>query len=110
MSTENVSEITNPSTLSLSVAPLPEEKSAAPGLCDAAVSKAGSDEVILHVRFHPDSRVWEIAERPDTLDRDQWFKLLSARFGSRFQTRAGARGFFRISRTELESAKALRPH
>jgi hypothetical protein len=111
MSTTNASEnAVSAVTLTLAVAPSPQEKAEAPGLCDAAVSAAGSDDVILHVRFHPDSRVWEIAERPDTLDKEQWFKLLCARFGSKFQTRAGGRGFFRISRVELESSKAHRPH
>ena len=95
-------------TLSLTVAPAPEERPVAPGLCDAAVPV--SDEVIIHVRFHPDSRVWEIAECPNALDKEQWFKLLCTRLGSKFQTRAGGRGFFRITRAELESAKALRPH
>jgi hypothetical protein len=111
MSTTNASEKSEiVATLTLAVAPLPQEKAQAPGLCDAAVAARGSEDVIIHVRFHPDSRVWEIAERPDALDKEQWFKLLCARFGSNYQTRAGGRGFFRISRVELESAKAHRPH
>ena len=111
MSTTNASKQNETATtLSLTIAPLPEEKSSAPGLCDAAVSTAAHDEVIIHVRFHPDSRVWEIAERPEELDKEQWFTLLCARFGSKYQTRAGGRGFFRISRIELVSAKAHRPH
>ncbi|BDV40204.1 hypothetical protein [Methylocystis bryophila] len=97
-------------TVSLTIAPPPEEKVAAPGLCDAAVAAPVADEVILHVRFHPDARVWDIAECPNALDKEQWFKVLCARFGSKYQTRAGGRGFFRISRIELESAKAFRPH
>ena len=95
-------------TLPTTVAPSFEERAAAPGLCDAAVTARGSDDVILHVRFHPDSRVWEIAECPASFDREQWFKLLCARIGSKYQTRAGGRGFFRASRLELESAKAPR--
>jgi hypothetical protein len=111
MSTTNPLENTeSAATLSLTIAPAPADKVAAPGLCDAAVAAPLSDEVIIHVRFHPDSRVWEIAECPNALDKEQWFKLLCARFGSKFQTRAGGRGFFRIARLELESAKALRPH
>ena len=111
MSTTNAREDAGiAATFALTVAPPPPEKAEAPGLCDAAVSAAGSDDVIIHVRFHPDSRVWEIAERPATLDEEQWFKLLCARFGSKFQTRLGGRGLFRISRAELESAKAPRPH
>ena len=93
-------------TLSLTIAPAPEEKVAAPGLCDAAVPAPGTQDVILHVRFHPDARVWEIAERPQDLDKEEWFKVLCARFGSKYETRAGGRGFFRLSRAELEAAKA----
>ncbi|MGA9601226.1 MAG: hypothetical protein WBS22_13415 [Methylocystis sp.] len=111
MSTTEASENAEiAATLTLTVAPPPQEKAEAPGLCDAAIAATGSDDVILHVRFHPDSRIWEIAERPASLDKEQWLKLLCARFGSKFQTRVGGRGFFRISRVELESAKAPRPH
>jgi len=97
-------------TLSVMVAPTLDEKAAAPGLYDAAVSAPATDDVIIHVRFHPDSRVWEIAERPAALDKEQWFKLLCARFGAKYQTRAGGRGFFRISKVELEAAQTPRPH
>lgn len=76
----------------------------------AAVSLPASNLVIIHARFWPDSRVWEIAECPDGLTKDEWFKLLCARVGDRYETRAGGRGFFRISRGELEALKALTSH
>lgn len=82
------------------------EESARP--YDAALPLGASEEVILHVRFRPDSHVWEIAERPDGLDREEWFKLLYARASDRYETRAGGRGFFRLSRMELESIKTLK--
>ena len=110
MSTTNALENTEPATLSLTIAPATEDKAAAPGLCDAAVAAPVAHEVIIHVRFYPDSRVWEIAECPNALDKEQWFKLLCARFGSKYQTRVGGRGFFRISKVELEAAKAPRLH
>ena len=97
-------------SLSLTIAPALEEKPHVPGLCEAAVAAAGTAEVIIHVRFHPDARVWDIAERPESVDKEQWFKRLCACFGSKYQSRAGGRGFFRLTRAELESAKALRAH
>lgn len=93
----------------LALNPVSEPAEAPPGLCDAAVSSAVSGEVLIHVRFRPDARVWEIAERPEGLDNEQWFKVLCERFGIKYQTRAGGRGFFRLTRIELEAAKAFRP-
>ncbi|MGE0195165.1 MAG: hypothetical protein AB7F41_04010 [Methylocystis sp.] len=74
------------------------------------MSLPASNSVIIHARFWPDARVWEIAECPDGLTKDEWFKLLCARVGDRYQTRAGGRGFFRISRGELDELKSLTPH
>jgi hypothetical protein len=64
--------------------------------------------VLIHVRFRPDGQVWEIAECPAGLDKNEWFKRLCARAGDRFQTRCGARGLFRLSLAQLEALKA--PH
>lgn len=95
-----------------SVPPTPlrtvSEIDAAAKLRDATDLVAASDVVIIHVRFHADSRIWEISERPDQIDREQWFKLLCAHVGDKFQTRAGGRGFFRLSRTQLELLKTLK--
>jgi hypothetical protein len=77
-----------------------EEDAATPATTTAAA------EVILHVRFRPDAHVWEIAERPEGLDKEEWYRLLCARAGDRYQTRIGGRGFFRLSRAELDSLKA----
>lgn len=82
---------------------------AGPNAYENAVATV-ADEVLLHVRFWPDTRVWEIAERPDHLDKEQWFKLLTARAGSRYYTRANSRGFFRLTRVELEALKAKNPN
>lgn len=72
------------------------------------VSSAPAEEVaMVLVRFHPDSRIWEIGERPESLDKEEWYKLLCERAGDKYQTRAGGRGFFRIPRAELEALKAL---
>ncbi|KAF2990359.1 hypothetical protein OGR47_14410 [Methylocystis sp. MJC1] len=62
--------------------------------------------VLIHVRFRPDGNVWEIAECPDFMDKDEWFKRLCARAGDKFQARCGARGLFRLSLAQLEALKA----
>ena len=112
MSTTNPLERNAPEAkLSIpAVAAAADEMIAARGPCDAAVGAPESEDVLILVRFYPDSRVWEIAERPESLDKEQWFKLLCARVGGKYQARAGGRGFFRVSRTELEALKTLRPH
>jgi hypothetical protein len=66
--------------------------------------------VLIHVRFRPDGQVWEIAECPAGLDKEQWFKRLCARAGDKFQTRCGARGLFRLSLAQLEALKAPQLH
>lgn len=82
---------------------------AGPDAYENAVATS-ADEVMLHVRFWPDTRVWEIAERPDHLDKEQWFKLLVSRAANKYYTRANSRGFFRLSRLELEALKARNPN
>lgn len=76
---------------------------------DVAVAAALDDNVIIHIRFRPDTTVWEIGECPDHLDKEEWFKLLCKRLGSTYATRAGGRGFFRLTRVELEALKARNP-
>jgi hypothetical protein len=76
---------------------------------DAAVHLPAS-KVILHVRFWPDATIWEIAERPSTMTKEEWFAVLCARVGERYETRAGGRGFFRMSSFELDSIKAQSTH
>lgn len=73
---------------------------------DAGVPLPASKAVIIHVRFWPDASIWEIAERPSSLTKEEWFNALCARFGGKYQTRAGGRGFFQISSTELGWLKA----
>jgi len=76
-------------------------------LAPAAVAQtAPVDLVQINVRFHPNATIWEIGERPQSLDREQWFAALCARVGDKYRTRAGGRGFFRVPREELEALKA----
>ena len=97
-------------SLSLTIAQALEEKPHVPALCEAAVAAPGTAEVILHVRFHPDARVWNIAERPESIDKEQWFKRLCACFGSKYQA-VRVDGASSVSREpSSNSAKALRAH
>ena len=63
--------------------------------------------VVLHVRFSPDSSIAHIDERPAELSNFEWFARLCANVGHKYQARAGGRGFFRLSRVELEALKVL---
>jgi hypothetical protein len=75
---------------------------------EEAIPLPGSKGVIIHARFWPDSSVWEIAERPSTLNKDEWFSRLATLFGDKYEPRAGGRGFFKISSAELAAAKSGR--
>jgi hypothetical protein len=66
--------------------------------------------VLIHVRFRPDGTVWEIAECPEGLAKDEWFKKLCARVGDKYQARCGGRGMFRISLAQLEALRAPKAH
>jgi hypothetical protein len=73
---------------------------------ESGVASVVGDEVVLHVRFRPDTTVWEIDECPSHLSKQEWFNLLCRRIADRFASRAGGRGDFRMSRTQLEALKA----
>jgi hypothetical protein len=64
-------------------------------------------EVVIHARFAPNGTVVEIGERPAALDPQDWFNILSDKAGTHYQTYAGGRGVFRLSRQELDSIKGL---
>ncbi|WP_198290186.1 hypothetical protein [Methylosinus sp. LW4] len=77
---------------------------------DASVATAVGDTVIIMVRFRPDTTVWEINGLPAHLDKQAWFTLLCKRAGSKFETRAGGRGYFRLTRAEYEAIAARNPN
>src|SRR5271157_5644540 len=81
------------------VVSLTEAKSALP----AGRGEAKCDEVLIHVRFHPDAEVNTIDQCPDHLHRQDWFFRL--RYGAplNYQTFAGGRGFFRLQRSCFET-------
>ncbi len=64
------------------------------------------DKVIIHVRFAADGTVSEIAERPAGLDAQRWFKKLTEKAGSSFESLSGGRGLFRLTPDEITALKA----
>lgn len=80
------------------VVSLTQAKSALP----ADRGEAKCDEVLIHVRFHPNAEVNTI-DHPEHLHRQDWFVRL--RYGAplNYQTFAGGRGFFRLQRSCFEA-------
>lgn len=70
------------------------------------VAALGSAPVIIHARFAPNGTVVEISERPPNLTPQDWFNFLSDRVGTKYQTLAGGRGVFRLTRAETDELKA----
>jgi hypothetical protein len=64
---------------------------------------AVADEVLVHVRFHPNAEISSIGEKPDHLSADEWFKRLLDAASPYYQVLAGGRGFFRIPRSSFEA-------
>jgi hypothetical protein len=63
------------------------------------------EKVIIHARFAPNGTVVEIGERPAALTPQDWFNFLSEKAGDAYQTLAGGRGVFRLSRGEVDALK-----
>ncbi len=61
--------------------------------------------VIIHARFAPNATVVEISERPAGLTPQEWFNFLSDNAGSVYQTLAGGRGVFRLTRGQVDELK-----
>ena len=53
-------------------------------------------DVLLHVRYSPDSSIFFIDSCPSCLSSDAWLKLLLAEASDYYRALAGGRGFFRI--------------
>ncbi len=67
--------------------------------------KPENEKVIIHARFASNGTVVEISERPATLTPQEWFNFLSEKAGDVYQTLAGGRGVFRLSRAEVDALK-----
>ena len=61
--------------------------------------------VIIHARFAPNGTVVEISERPASLTPQEWFNFLSDNAGSVYQTLAGGRGVFRLTRVQVDGLR-----
>ena len=65
-----------------------------------------SQSVLIHVRFAPNGSVVEISERPAALSPQEWFNCLCDKVSDVYQTLAGGRGVFRLTRTVVDVLKA----
>ena len=67
------------------------------------LSEEKPDEVLVHVRFHPNAEVFSIDGRPEHLSPRDWFHRLCEAAPEHYQVLAGGRGFFRIPRSRFDS-------
>ena len=58
-----------------------------------------AEEVLVHVRFHPNADIASIGEKPESLRADEWYKRLLDAASPYYQVLAGGRGFFRVPRS-----------
>ena len=78
---------------------LVEAKFAAPISCD----DKKPDDVLIHVRFHPNAQIFTIDSRPEHISPQDWFYLLCYAAPQQYQVFAGGRGFFRMRRGHFEA-------
>ncbi|GLH75446.1 hypothetical protein SSBR45G_03540 [Bradyrhizobium sp. SSBR45G] len=64
---------------------------------------AATEDVLIHVRFFPNSDINTIGEKPAGLTANQWYERLLDMARPHYQTFAGGRGFFRIPRPCFEA-------
>lgn len=64
---------------------------------------AATEEVLIHVRFFPNSDINTIGEKPASLTANEWYERLLDMARPHYQTFAGGRGFFRIPRPCFEA-------
>jgi hypothetical protein len=78
---------------------LTKAKSAVP----ASRSEGKCDEVLIHVRFHPNGLVNTIDHCPENLSLQDWFYRLCYAAPANYQVFAGGRGVFRMQRSCFEA-------
>ncbi|WP_316175419.1 MULTISPECIES: hypothetical protein [unclassified Bradyrhizobium] len=67
------------------------------------IALAATEEVLIHVRFFPNSDINSIGEKPASLTANEWYERLLDMARPHYQTFAGGRGFFRIPRPCFEA-------
>jgi hypothetical protein len=69
-----------------------------------AKETAKSDDVLIHVRFHPNADIASMAgECPEHISPKDWYTLLHKEAPGCYQAFAGGRGFFRIPRSTFNA-------
>ena len=69
-------------------------------------SNTKPDDVLIHVRFHPNADVLTISERPVHLNPNEWLAHLWAAAPEYYLGLSGGRGFFRIPRDAYDTIRA----
>jgi hypothetical protein len=65
-----------------------------------------ADEVLIHVRFHPNGDIFTIDLTPANTQPNEWYVRLLESASAHYATRAGGRGFFRMPRERYEAILA----
>lgn len=65
-----------------------------------------NDKVMIHVRFATNGTVTEIGERPEAMNAQAWFNLLSSATTDNYESLSGGRAIFRIPRAQIEQLKS----
>ncbi|HWP00325.1 MAG TPA: hypothetical protein VNL74_06830 [Methylococcus sp.] len=78
---------------------------AIPPVPEAQPPVAQRSDCLIHVRFAPDGTVREIGERPPGVPVQAWFDYLCRNTQNCYQALSGGRGWFRLSRTEVDRLK-----
>jgi hypothetical protein len=71
------------------------------------MSEEEENKVVVHVRFAPNGDVVEVGERVKGKNPQEWFDFLAAMYGGEhYLGLSGGRGVFRLTKEQLEKAKA----
>jgi len=64
---------------------------------------AATGDVLVHVRFYPNTEIASIGEKLDDLSASEWFERLLGAASPHDQMLAGGSGFFRIARSRFDA-------
>jgi hypothetical protein len=65
-----------------------------------------NDDVLIHVRYWPNSDIMNIDRLPQGVSAQNWHDLLVMDDDAHYQTFAGGRGFFRLPRRVYDNLSA----